>query len=79
MENLLGTSWPTKRTGRGIMEEVEARRRRRRNGENGRTRVTGRPVWAQIAGMWEKYTIETEREKGKRERKGKIQIVGDDL
>ena len=57
VENLLATSWRTRRIGRGIMEEVEVktRRRRRRNGESGRMRVTGRPVSALIAGTWKKY------------------------
>ena len=56
VENLLATNWPTRRIGRGIMKVVEVTRRRRRarNGESGRMRVTGRPVSALIAGMWEK-------------------------
>ena len=52
VENLLATNWRTRRIGRGTME-VETKTKRR-SGESGRMRVTGRPVSALIAGTWEK-------------------------
>ena len=52
VENLLATNWRTRRIGRDTME-VETKTRRR-SGESGRMRVTGRPVSALIAGTWEK-------------------------
>ena len=57
VENLLATSWRTRRIGRDSMEvvEVKTRKTRRRSGESGRMRATGRPVSALIAGTWKKY------------------------
>ena len=58
VENLLATSWRTRRIGRDSMEVVEVETKmRRRNGESGRMRATGRPVSALIAGTWEKYIL----------------------